>query len=113
MASGESSQADLQAAFFPVELRPVGGNGPIGQQQFQKLSRSRAVVDTESGRAFTAVTDDYRLITNREAYKLAKQTMKKALMIESLESSIRPSFWKVKLYPKGEAASVDKFLEAS
>ncbi len=62
---------------FPVELHPVyteiETNGSITKIEVPK---SRIVVNTESGKPFGVVSDNYRLVTNEEAVKLGKQCCK-------------------------------------
>jgi hypothetical protein len=65
---------DPKVAFFPVELRPLymAGKQP---QQYTQLKRHFAVVDVENDSAFSVVTDQYKLISNADAYELAESVM--------------------------------------
>lgn len=65
---------DPEEAFFPVEIRPLIMQTRGGQQQ---LKRHYAVVDVEQESAFAVVTEDYELVTNRAAYVMAAEVMKK------------------------------------
>lgn len=48
-----------------------------GLNQLQQLNRHFAVVDVEREHPFAVVTDDYKLITNRNAYAMAAEVMQK------------------------------------
>ncbi len=63
--------------FFPVELRPLymPSNNAMGHHS--RLGRHLAVVDVERDEAFTVVTKDYALVTNRQAYEMADEVMRK------------------------------------
>lgn len=67
--------ANLDAAFFPVELRPVGMSTGVGKDSWKPLDHHRVVVDTQRQRAFAVVTRDYELITNRAAVEMAQVLM--------------------------------------
>lgn len=48
-----------------------------GSNTFHHLERHFAVVDVEREHPFSVVTDDYELVTNKEAYDRAADVMKK------------------------------------
>ncbi|MEF8711596.1 MAG: DUF932 domain-containing protein [Candidatus Accumulibacter propinquus] len=64
-------------AFFPVELRPLFMPAEDALNDFQELKRHFAVVDLERQHPFAVVTDDYELVTNKAAYDMAAEVMKK------------------------------------
>ena len=68
---------DPAVAFFPVELRPLFMPAADGLDKFQQLKRHFAVVDVERENPFAVVTDDYELVTNKAAYEMAAEVMKK------------------------------------
>lgn len=68
---------DPNEAFFPVEMRPLYMPVSDRLDHYQKLNRHFAVVDVERENAFAVVTDDYELVTNRQAYGMADEVMKK------------------------------------
>lgn len=81
MFDAEVEDVDLDAALFPVVMRPVfvapahPMNSPI------PLPRHAAVVDEERNHVFAVVTDGYRLVTNGEALGLASEIMKRVFSI--------------------------------
>lgn len=85
------SAMEPTVAFFPVELRPVfieasaQGNDLFAAGGYQALPRHQAVVDVESNHAFAVVTEDYRLVTNRQAYDLAADALKQVFDFTSME----------------------------
>lgn len=68
---------DPAEAFFPVEMRPLFMPTADGLQKYQQLRRHFAVVDVERQHPFAVVTDDYELVTNKAAYDMAAEVMKK------------------------------------
>ncbi|WP_281826185.1 DUF932 domain-containing protein [Jannaschia rubra] len=78
-------ERDIAEAFFPVELRPVYVDRLDNSNDYRKLDRHFAVLDLERGHAFAVVTDDYKLITNQEAYGMAADAMKKVFEATKLE----------------------------
>jgi hypothetical protein len=78
-------QRDIQEAFFPVELRPVYVDRLDKSNDYRRLDRHFAVLDLERGHAFAVVTDDYKLITNKNAYDMAADAMKKVFKATKLE----------------------------
>lgn len=79
------SEADLESAFFPVELCPVYTDRLDGSNDYQRLGRYFAVRDVERHKTFSVVTNDYKLVTNREAYEMAEEAMEKVFSITKLE----------------------------
>jgi len=81
---------DPGEAFFPVELKPVfieatGKGGDLFQSTgYQALPRHQAVVDMENDHAFAVVTEDYRLVTNKQAYDLAADALKSVFDFTSM-----------------------------
>ena len=95
MSIGKSwKPIDPSKAFFPVELRPVyiealdpiAAGEDLFSDGYQKLARHQAVVDLEKGTAFAVVTADYKLVTNKAAYKLAADAMKIVFQMTTLEN---------------------------
>ena len=68
---------DPGLAFFPVELRPLYMPTVGDLAKYQQLTRHFAVVDVERLYPFAVVTSDYELVTNKAAYDLAAEVMKK------------------------------------
>jgi len=68
---------DPAEAFFPVELRPLYMPAGDALNDFHQLNRHFAVVDVERQNPFAVVTDDYELVTNKAAYDMAAEVMKK------------------------------------
>lgn len=60
-------------AFFPVELRELHCDMSEERGGFRKVPDHRAVVDMKTGRVFTVVTKNYRLVTNEEAFKAGQK----------------------------------------
>ena len=70
---------DPTVAFFPVELKPVFIQS--SQQSgdlfgYHALPRHFAVVESESDHVFAVVTENYKLVTNQQAYELAAEALK-------------------------------------
>lgn len=68
---------DPKEAFFPVEMRPLFMPAADAFDGYQQLKRHFAVVDMERQNPFSVVTDDYKLVTNKAAYDMAAEVMKK------------------------------------
>lgn len=68
---------DLAEAFFPVEMRPLFMLSADGLDKYRQLKRHLAVIDVERQHPFAVVTDDYQLVTNKAAYDMATEVMKK------------------------------------
>ena len=68
---------DPAEAFFPVEMRPLFMPTAEDLDKYQQLKRHFAVVDVERQHPFAVVTDDYELVTNKAAYDMAAEVMKK------------------------------------
>jgi hypothetical protein len=68
---------DPAETFFPVEMRPLFMPAADGLDKYQQLKRHFAVVDIERQNPFAVVTDDYELVTNKAAYDMAAEVMKK------------------------------------
>jgi hypothetical protein len=71
---------DPAEAFFPVELRPLYMRAGTVREEYQKLIRHFAVVDVERNSPFAVVTDDYELVTNKTAFDMADEVMKKVFL---------------------------------
>jgi hypothetical protein len=76
---------DPEVAFFPVETRPLFMPVSGRNDQFTKLDRHFAVVDVEKEIAFAVVTDDYELVTNKQAYQMADEVMRKVFQTTKAE----------------------------
>ena len=68
---------DLEDAFFPVEKLPLFMSTTDGPEKYQQLKRHFAVVDVDLQNTFAVVTDDYELVTNKVAYDMGAELMKK------------------------------------
>ena len=78
---------DPTVAFFPVELKPVFIQS--SQQSgdlfgYHALPRHFAVVESESDHVFAVVTENYKLVTNQQAYELAAEALKTVFNFTSL-----------------------------
>ncbi len=71
---------DVREAFFPVESRPLFMTDGSALNRYQKLNRHFAIVDVNREHPFTVVTDDYKLVTNEQAFKMASAVMKKVFL---------------------------------
>lgn len=67
---------DPEEAFFPVERWPLYMREFADAKDLQKLQRHFAVVDVERKHPFAVVTDDYKLVTNKEAFDMAAEVIK-------------------------------------
>jgi hypothetical protein len=68
---------NLDIAFFPVEMRQLYMQSSVLHNNYKKLDRHFAVVDVERENTFSVVTDDYELVTNRQAYQMADEVMRR------------------------------------
>jgi len=77
-------ERNLEDAFFSVEMRPL--YMPKGKifEAYQQLPRHFAVVDVEREHALAVVTDDYELVTNQQAFKMAEEVMKRVFQTTQL-----------------------------
>lgn len=82
---------DPTEAFFPVELKPVfiqtdkQGADLFSGVGYKALPRHLAVVDSVSDHAFAVVTEDYKLVTNKQAYEFAAEALKSVFDFTSLD----------------------------
>ena len=70
---------DPSVAFFPVELKPVFIQSSRQSGDlfgYHALPRHFAVVESESDYVFAVVTENYKLVTNQQAYELAAEALK-------------------------------------
>ena len=83
---------DIREAFFPVELRPVYSDNASKKSEksrkLKKLPRHLAVTDIERDEAFAVVSRDYKLVTNEEAYDMAKLAISKVFKILELKDLV-------------------------
>ena len=83
---------DIRDAFFPVELRPVySDNAPnksAKSGKIKRLPRHLAVTDVDRNEAFAVVSRDYKLVTNEEAYVMAKSAISKVFNILELKDLV-------------------------
>ncbi|RTL86061.1 MAG: hypothetical protein EKK29_10580 [Hyphomicrobiales bacterium] len=77
MDSNVFKEKSVTEAFFPVELSPVYVDPANRSNEFRRLDRHFAVMDMELGHVFSVVTDDYKLVTNRQAYEMSADAMAK------------------------------------
>jgi hypothetical protein len=75
MIEREWRARDPQKAFFPVELRPVYMGHSGAKDKYRQLPNHVAVVDVKKNYPFAVVTNNYKLITNEEAYNQASIIM--------------------------------------
>jgi hypothetical protein len=79
---------DINEAFFPVERRALFMRAHNDRSKFQELPSHFAVMDVERETPFAVVTDNYELVTNEDAYEMAKEVMARVfhtLRIDDLE----------------------------
>lgn len=71
----------LEDLFFKVELRPITCSIPAKKpgdpERAQTVPRFHAVVAHEPGEVLSVVTDDYQLITNRDAYEAGRHAFER------------------------------------
>ena len=80
---------DPSVAFFPVEKRSLYMKKPSEKSvQYSKLPRHFAVVDVENNYSFAVVTDDYKLVTNKEAYNRASEIMRKVFYTTTTDDMV-------------------------
>lgn len=81
---------DPKKAFFPVEMRPLFMSSSKADlfDQYRKLDRHFAVVDVEREHPFAVVTDDYKLVTNEQAYRMADEVMRKVFQTTKVEDMV-------------------------
>jgi hypothetical protein len=77
MSTVSFQPADPSQAFFPVEMRPLYVPDGTLRGSYTELKRHYAVMDVERGNAFAVVTDEYKLVTNKDAVSMAEDLMKK------------------------------------
>lgn len=72
-------KTDLREVLFDVQLRPVlvdVSNGTREQgglfEQLSEIPRYKAIVDTERGTVLCIVTNNYQLVTNKQAIEIGK-----------------------------------------
>lgn len=85
-----SKKVDIKDAFFNVELKPVFIESESSEDMFcdgyEKLPRHFAVMDLSNNLAFSVVTNDYKLILNEEAYRLAASVMEEVFEFVTFEN---------------------------
>jgi hypothetical protein len=75
--SREWKAKDPNEAFFPVEKREIYMTTNARGNYYRRLERHFAIVDVENENPFAVVTNDYELITNKAAFDMATEAMKK------------------------------------
>lgn len=78
-------ERNLDEAFFPVELRPVYVDRPGHPGAVKRLDRHLAVLDMDRGYTFAVVTDGYELVTNKMAYEMSADAMRKVFRATKIE----------------------------
>ena len=81
------TEYDPAVAFFPVELKPVFIQASQQDRDlfgYEVLPRHFAVVDSGSDYAFAVVTENYKLVTNQQAYELTAEALKSVFKLTSL-----------------------------
>jgi hypothetical protein len=76
---------DPAVAFFPVELRPLYMPDGEALNSYHPLQRHFAVVDVERQNPLSVVTDDYELVTNKQAVAMAADVMKKVFLTTQID----------------------------
>lgn len=86
---------DPAIAFFPVALKPLffeptqkvetETQTDLFASELKQLPRHFAVVDQSNDHVFSVVTDNYRLVTNKEAFDSAQKVMKKVFQVVKAE----------------------------
>ncbi len=71
----EIQQANLKEVFFQVEELPIAAQYFFSG--FKTIPGYKAIVDAETGTPISVVSEDYRLITNKEAYEIATKLIPK------------------------------------
>jgi Domain of unknown function (DUF932) len=79
------TKPDLETAFFNVDLRPVFIREESKGMHYTELQRYQVVFDTDRNRPFAVVTDDYALITNRQAFEMATGIMKEVFSVLTID----------------------------
>lgn len=72
-------KTDLKEVLFPVELAPIyipSRKPPQAPPTMQHVAEFSAVLDVESRRVFSVVTQDYRLVTNWEAITMGQECLR-------------------------------------
>lgn len=69
MITRDAKSYNLNEAFFPVEEQSIRWGEFMGRGK--KIPGYKAIVDRETGRTLSVVSSKYRLVHNREAYKIA------------------------------------------
>lgn len=82
-------------AFFPVALKPLffepsqkvetETQSDLFSSELKQLPRHFAVVDESNDHVFSVVTDNYKLVTNKEAFESAQNVMKKVFQVVKAE----------------------------
>lgn len=84
MAQPTWTPIDPSEAFFPVELRSLFMKSSPHDEAYDELPRHFAVVDIDRNHAFSVVTDDYKLVSNHEAYLQAQSVMKQVFQVTKI-----------------------------
>ena len=69
MIERSAPQITMDEVFFPVIEEPVYME--VSKGKMKKVSGYKAIVKRDTGSVFSVVSDNYRLIDNREAYEMA------------------------------------------
>ena len=69
--AGDSLEQGMHAVMFPVTMVDVFAETEPGRREW--IPGKKAIVNTESGRVLSVVSDRYRLLDNRTALELAKE----------------------------------------
>ena len=86
MITREFKHYDLNEVFFPVEEQPIGTvsrNGTV-----KHIPGYKAIVERNTGRTFSVVSNKYRLIHNREAFAMADYVVREVFEDKTLNDFI-------------------------
>ena len=110
-ATSHQRKTDLGKVLFPVEMRPLHFLGDDDQPVI--LDSHRAVINTHTGDHLGVVGSGYRLVTNEEALKFARQCASELfgaahanLDIFNIYTPPRPNFCRIDLIHKGYEVNV-------
>ena len=106
-----SRQTDLREVLFPVEMRPL--HFLDDEDRPVVLDSHRAVINTDTADHLGVVGSGYRLVTNEEALKFARQCASELfgaahsnLEIFNIYTPPRPNFCRIDLIHKGYEVNV-------
>ncbi len=69
--AGDALEEGMHAVMFPVAKVDVFAETEPGRRE--RIPGKKAIVNTDSGRVLSVVSDRYRLLENRTAFELARE----------------------------------------